>query len=263
MPKVSELENYKRLKVGVYGKSGAGKTSLFRTLPGKKFVFVFDPAGLASYEKEDDIEFEEFIPHNLSQALYTVKGDRTNSEVSYNGSEVYSQYEKFYNEKLEEGFFSQFDWVCYDSITTLQSLMMDEIARIYGREGKNPDLADYGLMSGSLNRCLRNLVGLPTNVLIICHEQAKQDKLLRTVDIGLMVPGQQQVFIPLLFSDFYHAYAVREGEDVKYFIDTAPTSDYPLAKCSIGLPSTLEVTIDKRKKDATSFGLGKFLKERR
>lgn len=261
MPRASDLVTLKKLRLMVYAMTGGGKTSLFRTLPGKKLLLVFDPAGLCSLQPTDDIEFETFIPSQVNMAISTIKG-MTNSEVRYSGSDTYKQFEKYWDAKLEEGYFSQFDWVGFDSATTLQSLMMDEIANIYGREGKNPDLADYGIMAGVLERCMRSLTGAGCNIFCSFHEKANQDKLTHVISNGIMVPGQMQQKLPLLFSDIYHLYGRREGDKVLYFADTAVSEEYPLARCSLHLPTTIDLSIPEGVEDPTLYGFGKILREK-
>ena len=257
MPKACDIMTLKKLRLLIYGPTGAGKTSLFRTLPGKKFLFVFDPAGLCSIQPEDDIEFELFVPDSVNLAISTIRGD-SRSSVSYSGSDIYTQYERFISEKIEEDYFSSFDWVGFDSITTFQDLMLDQVANLYGREGKIAQLEDYGIMADALRKNLRQLTSLPCNIIATAHEKANQDKLLRTISMGLMVPGQMQQKLPLLFSEIYKC----KGEDGKFFIQTSPSEDYPLARCSLGLEQFVEVTIPKGAKDPSLYGLGKIIREK-
>jgi hypothetical protein len=262
MPRASEINQLKKLRLLVYGVTGSGKTTLFRSLPGKKFLFVFDPAGLCSIQPEDDIEFETFIPSNLNMSVNTIKGYDDNNASYGRGSDTYNTFEKYCEEKTEENYFDSFDWIGLDSWTTLQDLILDKVACLYGREGKNPDLADYGILADSLRRVIRNFTGIGCNLFCSSHEKATQDKLLRTVNMGIMVPGQMQTKLPLLFSDIYHLRALRDGDKVRYFMDTAPDDMYPLARCSMNLEPTEEITLPVKVKDITEYGLGKILRER-
>lgn len=267
MPNASEIESIKKLRIMLYSLAGAGKTTLFRSLPGKKFVFVFDPAGLVAYQKTDNVEYETFIPTSQNLAISTNKGI-TRSEVNYSGSEVYNQYESFIiNKHEEENYFSQFDWICIDSITSLQSIMLDYIANLYGREGRNPQLEDHGIMAESLLKNIRMWTSLPCNVIILAHEKAAQDKLMRTVGMDIMVPGNYSKKIVLLLSDIYHLRVTRDSNNKpQYLMDIAPTDDYQLARCSLGLEPTIDVTIPsnvvrKTSSDITKYGLGKIIRE--
>ena len=261
MPKASEIEDIKKLRLMLYSVAGGGKTTFFRSLPGKKFLFMFDPAGLCAIQKIDDIEFETFIPENQNIAISTNKGS-TNSPVSYSGSDMYLQYEKFINEKIEEDFFSQFSWVGFDSITSLQNLEFDQVANIYGREGRIPQLEDHNTVGDALLKNIRLWSSLPCNICIMAHEKANQDKLMRTIGMDIMVPGQFSKKLCLLLSDIYHLRAVREGKEVVYYADIAPTEEYSLARCSLELDPTVNVTIPRNVGDVTEYGFGRILRDK-
>ena len=49
------------------GTPGSGKTALFSTIPGKKFLYIFDPNTLQPI-KEQDIDYEVFRPDQLHLA---------------------------------------------------------------------------------------------------------------------------------------------------------------------------------------------------
>jgi hypothetical protein len=222
---------------------------------------MFDPAGLASLKKNDDIEFEEFVPEAISMAVSTLKG-RTESDVAYPQYTAYKNFESDYMAKIDSGYFNDFDWIGFDSITTLYDMIMDEVAYLSGRAGKNPELADYGIAADTLKKIIRNATGSRCNLFMSGHEKAAQDKLLRTVSVQINVVGQLQTKLPLLFSDIYHLRAERSGDHTEYFMDTAAEEMYPLARCSLELPPTINVTVPHGTEDPTLYGLGKILREK-
>lgn len=261
MPRASDIRQHQKLRLLVYSITGGGKTTLFRSLPGRKFLYMFDPAGLCSLKPEDDIEFEEFVPDALSISVSTLKG-ASQSEVSQRPYEAYKNFESHYFEHLSNGFFGDFEWIGFDSITTLLDLIMDEIAFMYGRAGRPPELVDYGVAADTLKKIIRNATSQGCNIFFSGHERAQQDKLLRDISIQLSVPGQLIQKLPLLFSDIYHLKARRDGDKIEYFADTAPDDMYPLARCSLELNPTINVTIPHDCDDPTQYGLGKILREK-
>lgn len=273
MPHASQMSNPPRNNFLLYGDIGSGKTTAFRTIPGRKFLYMFDPAGLSSIKASDDIFFESFMPENISMSVSTLKGTKDMNSPTYQANDVYVRWEKDFENRLSKKWFSDpsviidgvpggFDAVGFDSITTLNDLLMDQILQINNRAGKQPEISDYGVASNALARIIRNANGQGCFVFFTGHENAAQDKLLKTVKIQLMVAGQLKQKLPILFSDIYHCHADIVGGAVKYMADTVPTDMYPTARCSMDLQPTVDLTIPKNSADPTQHGLGKILREK-
>jgi hypothetical protein len=265
-------------KILVYGKAGSGKTSLFRTLPGRKFLYMFDPAGLNSLSSNDDITFEEFLVDTVPMSVNTLKGTKDSSSPSYSAMETYSRWENDFQNRLDKNFFNDptveidgvkggFDVIGFDSLTTLTDIVMDRILQLNQRAGKNPELGDYGILTNTLARIVRNAAATNCIIFLTAHEVVQQDKLLRSVSNEIMVPGQLKVKLPLLFSEIYHCTAELDAKGQPlYKIATIAEELYPLARCSnvvrdSGLGLIQEVTI--KSKDATQYGLGPVIKKLR
>ena len=263
MPFASELNKIRFFRLLLYSVAGGGKTTLFRTLPGKKLLIIFDPAGICALEPTDDIEFETFIPKTQNLSVTSNKG-ASNSPVSYSGSEAYLDYERYMQEKLEEDYFSKFSWVGFDSITSLQNMILDQIANVHGREGRNPQLEDFSNMAEVLLKNFRQWTAINSNVICMAHEKSRQDKLQRTIAMDIMVPGEYSKKLTLLLSDVYHLYGRRDtANKAEFLMDVMPTEDYPLARCSLEIPATVNITLpNKSCLDITKRGFGKILREK-
>lgn len=277
-PMASELKDMQNPKFLVYGKAGSGKTSLFRTLPGRKFLYMFDPAGLNSISHTDDIFYEEFLIDTVPMNVNTLKGIKDASSPSYSAMDTYVRWENDFQNRLDKKWFTDssveidgvkggFDAIGFDSLTTLTDLVMDRILQLNQRAGKNPELGDYGILTNTLARIIRNAAATNCILYLTAHEQASQDKLLRTVSNEIMVPGQLKVKLPLLFSEIYHATGmIDEKGKPKYQIATIADESFPLARCSqvvrdAGLALVQDVTIGTG--DVTKFGLGPFVRKLR
>ena len=276
MPYASSLKNIQNPKFLVYGKAGSGKTSLFRTLPGRKFLYMFDPAGLNSIQPGNDIYYEEFLIDTVPMSVNTLKGVKDSASPSYSAMETYSRWENDFQNRLDKNWFTDasveidgvkggFDAIGFDSLTTLTDIVMDRILQLNQRAGKNPELGDYGILTNTLARIIRNAAATNCILYLTAHEQASQDKLLRTVSNEIMVPGQLKIKLPLLFSEIYHATGCI-GTDGKplYQIATIADESYSLARCSetvrqAGLGLIQDVTI--KGIDPTQFGLGKIVRK--
>lgn len=279
MPMASELKQMHNPKLLVYGKAGSGKTTLFRTIPGRKFLYMFDPAGMNSIMPTDDIYYEEFLVDAVPMSVNTLKGVKDSASPSYSAMETYVRWENDFQNRLDKGWFTDpnveidgvkggFDAIGFDSLTTLTDIVMDRILQLNQRAGKNPELSDYGILTNTLSRIIRNAAATSCILYLTAHEQASQDKLLRTVSNEIMVPGQLKVKLPILFSEIYHATGMigPDGKP-KYEIATIADEGYNLARCSevvrqAGLGLVQNVTITN-KQDPESSGLGPILKKLR
>ena len=278
MPMISERKNKSNPKILAYGKAGSGKTSLFRTIPGRKFIYMFDPAGLNSLTAEDDIFYEEFLVDTIPMSVNTLKGQKDSASPNYESMETYARWEADFQMRLDKNWFNDpsveidgvrggFDVIGFDSLTTLTDIVMDRILQLNQRAGKNPELGDYGILANTLARIVRNAAATKCILFLTAHEQAQQDKLLRSISNEIMVPGQLKVKLPLLFSEIYHCTAEVDSKgQPQYKIATIAEELYPLARCSqvmrdAGLGLFQNVTITT--KDPIDSGLGPFIKKMR
>jgi len=262
-PHISEMQKDVLKRFLIYGAGGSGKTTLLRTLPGKKFIYMFDPAGTNSLRSTDDIWVESFIAGVVPMSVVTLKGQKDRG-ASYPPAETYLDFEKDFEQRIREDYFQAngFDWLIFDSLTTLGDLIMDRILEINNRAGKNPEISDYGIQALTITRIVRSAVGTNCGIVFTGHEKASQDKLLRTVANQILVPGQLVSKLPLLFSDIYHTTVVRDGNQVKYLMETVPDQLFPTARCSFeNAPPVIDVTLPKPCPDPTKYGLGRLINE--
>lgn len=276
MPYIKDTKMKTNPKILAYGKAGSGKTSLFRTLPGRKFLYMFDPAGLNSLSAEDDIYFEEFLIDTVPMSVNTLKGMKDSSSPAYQNMETYVRWENDFQMRLDKGWFTNkdveidgvkggFDVIGFDSLTTLTDIVMDRILQLNQRAGKNPELGDYGILTNTLARIVRNAAATDCMVFLTAHEVAQQDKLMRSISNEIMVPGQLKVKLPLLFSEIYHCTSEIDAKgNPLYKVTTVAEDLFPLARCSTwireaGLGLIHDVTI--KSKDATQHGLGPIIRK--
>jgi hypothetical protein len=263
-PMISETEPNERLRFLLYGNIGSGKTTLLRTLPGKKFIYMFDPAGRCSLEQSDNVWIEEFLPDNLPINVSSIKGI-VSSTTDNSKYEIYKLWEADFNKRILENWFKEngINAICFDSLTTFGDIILDQILAISGRLGKSPEISDYGMQANAITRVVRLATSQDAIVCFTGHEKSQQDKLLRTISMQLIVPGQLAAKLPILFSDIYHCKVEREGNaKPKYIIETVPSELFPSARCSLHLPPVVDVTIPEGVKDIEAYGLGKILKEK-
>ncbi len=249
-------------RILMLGDTGSGKTTQILTLPGRKFVHIFDGNALLSLQGYD-VDYEEYLPTTVSAAvkpLSKVAGDKRGTVAS----DVYMQFESQLDERLQSGFFDDYDWICFDSATTLLDLIMDRVLTLNGRYGQWPNQDDYGPQMSAFTNICRTITGLGKAVYMTGHLEVKEDKTTHKVTNRPMMTGRLVSKIPLLFSDvFYCDSELDDKGKVNYRIQTVPSGINRNIRTSIkGLEPFEDVTIEglaDRSQDPVGQGLGGLL----
>lgn len=264
--KASEANPVESATFLIFGNTGAGKTSLFRTLPGKKFAYVFDQNAMQSLHGDPDIDYLEFLPDILPMAVRSLAKDKGDKELKTRGSDIYQEWEKDFEERLDKNWFEDngYKWLMFDSLTTFSQMVMDRVLTINGRPGSWPQKDDYGPQINSILNVFRTATSRGLGLYVTGHMEMKQDELTSRIFQTPLVTGQLKVKLPLLFSQIYYAECggvTGSGQDktVKYFLQTAPDRTTPLVRNTLkNVDFRQEVTIDFSKPLASQ-GLGAML----
>lgn len=247
MPNAKEIK-HKTPRILAYGDAGCGKTTQFLTLPGKKFAYLFDPnaqESLAGF----DLDYEAFFPEDLSMALTSLSKDKkakTDRSKQNIGADTYNAWEKDFEDKLESGFFNDYDVICFDSLTTFSDLVMDGILAINGRGGQWPSQDDYAPQMLVIKNVFRTVTSMGKAIYVAAHCQPMQDDLSKRVFNQILVTGQLRQRLPLLFSEFLHLEVQSDGKGkVNYNVQTKPDRMFPSVRTSIkGLKFLEDITLD-------------------
>jgi hypothetical protein len=259
MPNARDAHALTKKKLLLLGDTGSGKTTQFLTLPGKKFIYLFDPNAILSLQGYD-IDYEELMPTTVSAAVSSLSKGKGSDHRSTTTSDVYSRFEREFDERLASGFFDQYDWIGFDSATTLLDLIMDRVLTINGRFGQWPNQDDYGpSMIAFINLC-RTVTGMDKGLFMTGHVEVKQDQVTQKITNRPMMTGRLVGKIPLLFSEiFYTDSALDDKGHVNYRIQTVPDGINRVIRTSIrGLEPYEDVTIDFTK-DPVEQGIGGIL----
>ena len=244
----------------VLGDTGSGKTTQFLTLPGKKFAYLFDSNALLSL-RGYDVDYEEFLPDRLSLTASSLKKENKGSATFVKGSDLYVEWEKDFNQRLESDFFDDYDWIAMDSATTFLDLIMDRVLTINGRFGQWPSQDDYGpQMTAFINVC-RSLTAMGKGIYMTGHLDVKQDATTQKIQRRPMMTGRLTAKVPLLFSDVLVCEAEPDpkSSSVNYRVQTVPDRMTPNVRTSIkGLEPFEDVTVDWSH-DPVGQGLGGIL----
>ncbi len=269
MPTVKDKSKDERAtkQIILLGTSGSGKTSMLNTLPGKVFVFIFDPNSLNSLHRPD-IEYELFLP-DISDVDLNIKllrkgtsgqalGDMTKRKFE---PTTYTKWEEFLEEKLEENWFEQFDFICFDSFTTWADMVMDRVQFLNGHSGKQPEQDDWAIQIDTIKRAWRIITTLPCNIICTAHIEMQKDDLSGKVYNRIMFPGRLRTRLPILFSDILVCECQSSPQTESFTLQTRPSRENKTVRCSFaGVDMNESVTItdwDHPEK----FGLGRFFGE--
>jgi len=245
MANARDVKPHSGLSILVFGHTGAGKTTQFLTLPGKKFAYLFDPNALASLAGAD-IDYEEFLPDKINLDVRSLKkgvGDRVSKVRT---SDTYTEWEKHFEQALESGFFDNYDCILFDSLTTFSDMVMDRVLSLNGRFGEWPQQDDYGPQMNAIMKVFRVLTGMNKLVYVTGHVELVKDDLTSRVFYQPIVTGKLKAKLPLLFSQiFFMEAAPKADKGVHYLLQTKPDRLTPLIRCTLkGLEYKEDVTLD-------------------
>jgi len=244
------------------GSTGSGKTSQVLTLPGRTFVYMFDPSGLATL-RGHDIDYELFAPTKVrlaAQSLSKGKGDPNRG--TEDASSVYIEWEKDYEQKTKTGYWDNIDNICFDSFTTFSDIVMDRILYLNGRPGHFPQQDDWTAQMQSITNVVRTFVGFNKVLLFTAHDEFKQDETTSRMQNVILLTGKLRIKIPLLFSEILHMECQSKPDAVRYVMQTRPDRMNPAIRCTIqGLEMYEDVTIKDWNRPHES-GIGRIIREK-
>lgn len=239
-------------KILLYGPTGSGKTTQFLTLPGRKFMYVFDPGTLDTIAGHD-IEYSAFLPETpigLRAAIPpSGKAPKLDPRTkNFPEPVVYTKFEDHFL-KMMNTEFEGFDVIEMHSVTSLSTITIDRIMFINGRFGQQPEISDYNILGMTLMPILRTLLSLPNKIIFIeGHSDLVQDAISKRVLNEFDITKGVRRDVPRLLTDMLVTQA-EAGLDSKiiYKIQTGPTKEFPSAKCSMGLNLYEVVNIDTKR----------------
>lgn len=261
MPNAKDVTNEElgAPKFLLIGSTGSGKTAQILTLPGKTFAYLFDPSALSTL-KGHDIDYEEFMPTKMNLGAVSLsKGKSDPVTKGSDAHDVYNLWAADADKKEAEGFFDQYDNICFDSFTTFSAIVMDRILKINGREGQFPQQDDWAGQMQTITNVVRQFIAMKKVLLFTAHDQFKQDKTSSRMQNVIMLTGQLRISLPLLFSEIWHMDCASTANFEKFQAQTRPDRLNPAIRCTYrDMDMFHDVTI-KDWKNPQAYGLGKIL----
>jgi len=241
------------------GDTGGGKTTLFLTVPGKKFAYLFDAAAKSSL-KGHDVDYEEFlVPWNegdpYPSSVRKKSREYSDRPSNYPEPSIYLQWVADVNGKHERGFFDQYDVMLIDSLTKLSFLIMMRTLIHQKKVGSEDGRTDYKKAGNTLIGAICPLTALPLVLVCTVHMKMKKDDTTSKTYNYMTMPGQSRDVLPRDFSNVW----VCSNEEKKYNIQTLPDRTNPTIRTSFqGLDKFHDVTIGDFN-HPEKFGIGKIM----
>ena len=260
MPSAKDLSPIKKNILNI-GPTGSGKTTLFTTIPGKKFIYMFDPSGLNSIAGLD-IDYEHFAPDSNIGLRRSMKGQRDPRASKSQEPVAYANFEDHFEDMIANDFYD-YDVVGFDSLTKLQDIILDRQLWINSRYGQVPELSDYRIIGITMMTLFSEAVTHRPITYITGHtDTTKDENEGRIIDQFDIVKNLRRQ-LPRDLTDMWVSHAEKGGDKGgKFLIQTMPDKRNPNAKNSMNLNFMEDVTLDP-KKSREEQGIGKFLKARR
>lgn len=226
------------------GGAGAGKTTMIHTLPGRTFVFMFDPKGLRSLRGNPNIEYEAFLPDRLEMGIKPLAKQSRQDKGKADEPKQYEDFRAFFEEKDDENYFSQFDNLVLDSCSTLTDAILDRTLFLNGRLGRHPEQDDYPAAMAAFSNVIRNITALRKVVIFTAHmEHLKDDSKSKIIEQPLLI-GKLRVRIPNLFSDILFFESDQSDGKRMHLMHTVGERHRNYIKCSEPhLPAVVDVTM--------------------
>lgn len=263
MPNASTYKTSGERMLAVGG-GGGGKTSAFLTLPGKKFIYLFEPNALSTLQGHD-IDYELFVPTELNLNAVALKAGvaDTFGKPPKDGPKTYVDFEKDFEDRLHSGGFDGYDTIGFDSMSTFQDIVMDRILWLNGRSGKWPEQADWTATMNTIKNVMRTFTGMQgKNIYVTAHIEYKQEQDSGKMMNVLNLIGRLRNSLPLLFSDIWQFYGDRDkGGNTRYYVQTQQDRYSPYLRCTLrGINATEDVTIENWL-NPEKYGVGRLMQQ--
>jgi len=190
------------LKVAIIGEPGTGKSVFASSFPTPGFVFDFS-GGIITYRgKNFDYEQYPTTPRGWDKFQTDFRSVAT---------------------KVAEG---QYQTVVFDDCTSMTDLAMEKAMSLDPKRSATGGPIwniHYMMVRNLMEGSLRRLVELPCNIVLIAHMELDKDEETGAIlSAHPMLTGQLAIKMPGYFDEVYYTSTRKEGDKVKWMVQTVP-----------------------------------------
>jgi hypothetical protein len=190
------------LKVAIVGEPGTGKSVFASTFPTPGFVFDFS-GGIITYRGKD-FDYEQY-------------------QTSPSGWDKFQKDFREVKKGVDDG---KYQSVILDDCTTMTDLAMEKSMSLDPKRSPTGGPIwniHYMMVRNLMEGSLRRFVELPCNLVIIAHVELDKDEETGAI-LGAhpMLTGQLAIRMPGYFDEVYYTSVRKEGDKVKWLVQTVP-----------------------------------------
>lgn len=234
MPALSEIEIEDRVKLLIYGPSGAGKTVSAVSFPYPQLYLDTDGKvdSAARYYRNDPERLKNIDVRQLSGDL---------------GGDSIGELNKIIRDELipqQRAGKMIYKTLVLDSLTTFSSQVLNHIIRtnpgvkrVSSAQGVQPQLVDYGILRREFQRLIPGLLSLPMNVVMVGHVNTEKDELTGQISKSVHMDGSFARDLPIFFKEVFYAYV---DTNKQYMWQTQSTAQIMCRSQIPGLPNPVK-----------------------
>ena len=194
-----DTEYFKCMLIGTYG---TGKSVFASSCPTPGFIFDFD-SGIVTY-KGLDFDYEQF-------------------ESDWKGWVAFEKTLIQVKKEVKEG---KYVTVIIDSTSAMTDLAMERALQLDPKRSATGGPVwniHFMLVRNLIEGKLRQIIGLPCNVIVISHiDVVRDEKTGNILDISPLLTGQLREKIPGAFQEVYYCTTKRANQKTEWVLQTVP-----------------------------------------
>ncbi|TET81251.1 hypothetical protein E3J38_04230 [candidate division TA06 bacterium] len=194
-----------------YGPIGTGKTTMLGTARRPLHVDSFDPGGTkVLLDKEGN-----YPPEVYCDTRWEVENPFQ--------PRVIREWDEVFHHRKRIGYYDRLGTYAIDSATTWAQDIMYEVMKKAGRAGGVPFQQDWLPQMTIIENAMREMVSLPCDCVLICHDDSDKDESTGRMFVGIMITGKLKRRIPLIFDEIYYVHTKETSKGIEYQLLTRPT----------------------------------------
>lgn len=242
------------------GSAGAGKSTFLKTIPGRKYLFIFDSMAEEVYIGTPDLDYDTFFRELPSDLGATRAGARSSPS-----KEPWDKFKSVMQQTIEDpDFMSQYDVIAVDGLSTMADVFTDNLCAHRGlnfieafNSGNKGDSNPYEVIKinilNTINRLIistREKSGQSAKTFYCtAHHHPTSYGTMGSAIWQILTIGNAATKLPTMFSDIFRFWVNRtpEGEHL-YTITSKPDQLHFYPRTSmLTLPADVTWNLDPGK----------------